>query len=255
MVADSPTTTSMSTSPDAAGRDRGPSAIPDRRRSFPGSASSGRDGSSARSASLLVLAGVAWWMLRSPAVPTESRLPLAQRAEAAAAWRQQRAARDAADDCPTPTTSVAVVVVHVTGAVRAPGVYELRPGQRVADAIDAAGGALADADADALNLAAPVADGDRIAVPTVGESSALGGAAGPRPRRHRRRGGRASGRSTSTRPVSPSWRRCPGSVRRPPRRSSTTATQHGPFATIDDLEAVRGIGPAKIEAIRDHVTV
>ncbi len=80
--------------------------------------------------------------------------------------RRQRAAAE--HPAPLPTSAApatAAVVVHVTGAVQVPGVYELRPGQRVADAIDAAGGALADADAEALNLAAPVVDGDRIAVP------------------------------------------------------------------------------------------
>ena len=94
---------------------------------------------------------------------------MAQRAEAADIVPQPAPSLVPSTVAPAPPTS-AIVVIHVTGAVRAPGVYELQLGQRVADAIDAAGGALADADADALNLAAPVADGDRIAVPTAGEA-------------------------------------------------------------------------------------
>ena len=113
--------------------------------------------------------GVAWWMLRPRSLrPKQLPLPPRRGRQVASAIRRVRSPVDgAADDRPC-------IVVHVTGAVRAPGVYELQPGRRVADAIDAAGGALADADADALNLAAPLADGDRIAVPTVGESGLAG---------------------------------------------------------------------------------
>ena len=71
----------------------------------------------------LVLVGIAWWMLRSPAVPTESRLPLAQRVEAVVA--DVNTTSSGAPTTLMPTTSVASVVIHVTGAVRTPGVYDL----------------------------------------------------------------------------------------------------------------------------------
>ena len=159
-------------------------------------------------------------MLRSPTVPTESRLPLAARADAAegspASRRPGRRPR-----WPAPPTT-AVVLIHVTGAVQAPGVYELPPGQRVADAIDAAGGALANADPNALNLAAPLADGDRIAVPTVGEAST------PAPA-HSHAGSPADAAVAAPVDVNtattPSSRRCPGSARRRPRPSSSTASR------------------------------
>ena len=157
---------------------------------------------------------------------------------------------------PPPPTTTAVVVIHVTGAVRVPGVYELQAGQRVADAIDAAGGALADADADALNLAAPVADGDRIAVPTVGEASALAGDVGA---------GHSHAAGTNAGAVGASVDLNAAGVAEletlPGVGPATAAAivehreQNGPFVTIDDLEAVRGIGPAKIDAIRDLVTL
>ena len=144
-------------------------------------------------------------------------------------------------------------MVHVTGAVQVPGVYELRPGQRVADAIDAAGGALADADAEALNLAAPVVDGDRIAVPILGESSALGDDSG---HRHATATVGAAGGT----PIDVNTAGVAELETLPGIGPATAAAivehreQHGPYATVDDLEAVQGIGPAKIEAIRDHVT-
>ena len=55
--------------------------------------------------------------------------------------------------------------VHVTGAVTSPGVYELRSGDRVIDALDAAGGAAAGADIDGLNLARRVHDAEQLVVP------------------------------------------------------------------------------------------
>lgn len=60
-------------------------------------------------------------------------------------------------------------VVHVSGAVRTPGVVTLAEAARVADALDAAGGAMPDAVLDLLNLARVVDDGERIHVPRVGE--------------------------------------------------------------------------------------
>ena len=110
-----------------------------------------------------------------------------------------------------------------------------------------------DADPGVLNLAAPVADGTRIYVPVVGEevpptpplpvAVAPGATAPPGPiDLNRATAGRAR-RPAGHRPVD---------GRRP---SSTTARANGPFASVDDLEAVRGIGPAKLEAIRALVTV
>ena len=61
------------------------------------------------------------------------------------------------------------VVVHVTGAVNKPGVYRFPPGRRVNDAVRQAGGARADGDADALNLAATLQDGERLYIPTKTE--------------------------------------------------------------------------------------
>src|SRR5207248_10525102 len=66
----------------------------------------------------------------------------------------------------TPTNSP-LVLVHVSGAVKLPGVYELREGQRVRDALAAAGGSAEGADPDGLNLAAPLKDGQHLVVPSL----------------------------------------------------------------------------------------
>ena len=55
------------------------------------------------------------------------------------------------------------------GAARRPGLYELAAGERVADLLEAAGGATRAADLDRVNLAAPVADGTQVIVPRRGE--------------------------------------------------------------------------------------
>src|SRR5258705_11575427 len=66
------------------------------------------------------------------------------------------------------STRARTVVVDVVGAVRLPGLHTLAPGTRIADAVEAAGGATARADLALVNLAAPLADGEQIVVPVRG---------------------------------------------------------------------------------------
>ncbi len=115
------------------------------------------------------------------------------------------------------------IAVHVAGAVTHPGVVELGAGTRVVDAVEAVGGAHADADLDRLNLAAKLADGQRIYVPKVGEADpgALGGGdAAPGPAAPPATVRRSAASSTSTPPRRPSSRRSRGSA--PPTRSRSS---------------------------------
>lgn len=69
---------------------------------------------------------------------------------------------------PTPDNG-ANLRVYVSGAVVHPGVYPLHNGDRVADAVDAAGGPAADADTEAVNFALRIQDQEQIHIPRVGE--------------------------------------------------------------------------------------
>jgi len=149
---------------------------------------------------------------------------------------------------PAPTDQP--IVVHITGAVPRPGVYALPQGARVQDAISAAGGFLAEADTELINLARPLEDGERLEIAYIEGAS----------------------------PVIPT----PG-VEEPPASSSelidiniasqseletlpgigpTTAQkiidyrdENGPFVSIEDIVNVSGIGPATFERIKDLITV
>jgi len=200
----------------------------------------------------VLVAAVGWWLLRSPAAPTEARLPLASSTSASTVVVSAPEPRGSPALATSTTSSVvpAVLVVHVAGAVAAPGVYELRAGDRVADAIAAAGGAIAGADPDALNLAAPLLDGDRVAVPEHGAVPPGGGVT------------HAAGESeVAAGPVNLNSATV-GELDELPGVGPATAAAivahrqaNGPFASVDDLESVRGIGPAKIEGLRELVTV
>lgn len=72
-----------------------------------------------------------------------------------------------------PTGSSATIYVHVAGQVLRPGLYPLRGGSRVMDAITAAGGKTLMADLDALNLATPLRDGQKLMVPALGEPAPI----------------------------------------------------------------------------------
>jgi competence protein ComEA len=175
----------------------------------------------------------AWLLLRQPAPPPpELVLPLA----------------GAAETSTTSTTTPPAVVVHAAGAVRAPGVYRLAAGARVADVLDAAGGPAEGADLDRLNLAAPVVDGAQVYVPRVGEplpAPVDGG--GP--------AGTPTGPLDLNVATQEQLERLPGIG--PATASAILAERErrGRFASVDDLLDVRGIGPAKLAALRDLVAV
>jgi competence protein ComEA len=148
------------------------------------------------------------------------------------------------------------VTVHAAGAVARPGVYVLPGRARVADLLAAAGGALAEADVDQLNLAAKLTDAERIYVPHKGEApapavgdSATGGASS------------GSGGSTATGPIDLNAATAaqldvlPGVGPTTAKAIVAYRSAHGGFRSVTDLLAVPGIGPAKLDAIRPLVTV
>lgn len=157
----------------------------------------------------------------------------------------------ATPDTTPPTTVATSIVAHVAGAVTGPGVVSLPPGARVADAVAAAGGTLPDADLDRVNLAAPIADGGRIYIPTVGGPDVA--AVGP--------SGGAGAEVTAPAQVdlntatADELETLPGIG--PATASAILAHRQrsGPFRRLEDLLEVRGIGPAKLEALRDLVVI
>jgi len=144
------------------------------------------------------------------------------------------------------------LVVHVVGAVRRPGLYRLREGARVADAVSRAGGATRRADLAALNLAAPLVDGIQVLVPP--RATATGGTADQgllAPTGSVAGAGRKPSLATAT---ADELDELPGVGPVTAQNILDYRAEHGPFRSVDDLDAVPGIGPARIEQLRDLVT-
>jgi competence protein ComEA len=165
-----------------------------------------------------------------------------------------------------PAPTKAPIAVHVTGAVPRPGLYEFAEGARVQDAIDAAGGLLASANSDALNLAALLSDGQQLNVPyKSGEapqqqeeeeddtSLNLPGASNentqPDPSSS---GGERININTATLEELDSL---PGIGPTLAQRIIDYRTENGPFTAIEDIMDVSGIGPVIFENIKDLITV
>jgi competence protein ComEA len=140
---------------------------------------------------------------------------------------------------PTPS-----VVVHVVGQVQQPGVVTLPDGSRVADAIDAAGGAGAEADLSAVNLARVLVDGEQVIVPRPGEAIAPVGGSGP-----------GSGVLNLNAADVGALDGLPGIGPVLAQRIVDWRADHGRFSAVEELTEVSGIGPTVLEGLRDLVTV
>jgi len=208
-------------------------------------------------AAVVAIGSIGWLTLSSSHQPAELTLP---RADANSADAAVRAAASPSANAGVPTastTSIAGVVAHVAGAVNQPGVVHLAAGARVTDAVDAAGGLRDDADPERINLAAPVTDGERVYVVAVGQvaaPTAVGGTAV------------SSGAAGSATGAAPSIIDLDAATAEqldalPGVGPATAAaivdyrTKNGPFTRVEDLLDVRGIGDAKLDALRDSVTV
>lgn len=144
-----------------------------------------------------------------------------------------------------------VVIVHVAGAVEEPGIVELRPGDRVVDALRAAGGATTKADLSALNLARPVTDGEQVYVPLPGEippapAAAAGSGSG---------GGGSDGVVDLNTADAQALDSLPGVGPVLAERILDWRTEHGRFTSVDELAEVSGIGEKLLSRLRDKVQV
>ena len=136
------------------------------------------------------------------------------------------------------------LVVHVVGAVRRPGLFRVADGARIADALARAGGPTRRADLSAVNLAAPLADGQQVIVPLR-----LPPGVAPPP------GAVAAGAKVSLAVATvEQLDELPGIGPVTAQKIVDWRTSNGPFRSVEDLDDVPGIGPARIETLRELVT-
>jgi competence protein ComEA len=176
------------------------------------------------SAALLVSA---WWIARSG--PQGELIPTA-------------AGSEPSPLVATPTL-VAEVVVHVAGRVRSPGLYRLPEGARVFDALEAAGGARPRVDLSTVNLARVLLDGEQILVGTTPQPGAPGGSSS---------GSSLVNLNSADQAL---LETLPGVGPVTASAIMEFREQNGPFASVDDLLDVSGIGEKTLEQLRPFVTV
>lgn len=131
-----------------------------------------------------------------------------------------------------------LIAVHVKGAVAEPGLYWLAPDSRVDDAVQAAGGALPEADLDNVNLAAFVSDGSQLYVPFAGESEDA-----------------VSGPLNINTATEAQLEVLDGIGETKARAIVEYRESHGDFASVEQLTRVDGIGDATLDKIREQICV
>ncbi|NWG15416.1 MAG: helix-hairpin-helix domain-containing protein [Chloroflexi bacterium] len=142
---------------------------------------------------------------------------------------------------PTSTATPGPITVYVTGAVLKPAaLVTLPPGSRVLDAIEAAGGLADTADPDGVNLAGLLRDGDQVHVPELGQTVTL-----PTP------GG--GGVININEATLEDLMLLPGIGPALAQRILDYRAANGPFANLEALDAVSGVGPSLLEGLKDRV--
>jgi competence protein ComEA len=195
-----------------------------------------------------VVAVGAWWVVRVPPAPVESTI----------SFTATSLAGDESASSPAEANSSLGIVVHVAGEVNNPGVYTLSNSARMIDAVLAAGGATARADLEVINLATPLMDSSQIFVPAKGVAERPVFAR-PQPGMN---GVQSTQNSSDSGGVVNINRASVTELDALPGVGPSTAqaivdyrTTNGPFSSPEDLLNVKGIGPAKFEAMRKLVGV
>jgi competence protein ComEA len=210
---------------------------------------------------IVMVVGV-WWVVRVPPPPPEATIPFASSTIAVGL------VAPGLGNVASPASAVARITIYVSGEVVKPGVYVLLPTARIIDALQAAGGATSAADLVVVNLAAPLVDAAQVFIPRIGST--------PRVKLPRPRAGinlpTAGSVVVGSGSGSGSGSAVPGIVDLNsaslsdldslPGVGPSTAqaiidyrVANGPYASVDDLLNVRGIGPSKLAAMRVRVRV
>jgi competence protein ComEA len=158
---------------------------------------------------------------------------------------QQASATGVAKDKPG-SGSAAAIFVHVIGAVERPGLFTLRDGDRVIDAIAAAGGFIDTADQGQVNLARFVTDGEQLVVPVVGATPPVAGAAGAGIS-----GGKVNLNTADLATLETLPRVGPAMA----QKIIDWRTSNGRFSSVEDLLSITGVGQKTFEQLKDLVTV
>ena len=202
-----------------------------------------------------------WWQVsagRAEVLPLSGATPPESSAPAGLASEGTEAAGSGSK--PPQPVHAGPAVLHVAGAVARPGIVEVSPGSRVHDAIAAAGGGTPGADLDRLNLAAVVVDGQKIYVPLEGEPLPAGSAGAA----SEEDGGSAAGGSGSPSMAGKTNLNSAGidELGALPKVGPVLAQrivdwrkEHGPFTSIEELDAVDGVGPKMLETLLPLVSV
>jgi competence protein ComEA len=137
------------------------------------------------------------------------------------------------------------LVVHVVGAVHRPGLYRLPSGSRVNDAVERAGGATRKANLAGINLAAPLADGLQVVVPSTTPGGGVAAASSS--------GGAVSGPLDLNSATLEQLETLPGVGPVTAQKIIDYRTQHGAFTSVQELDAVPGIGPSHMAQLKGLV--
>ena len=179
-------------------------------------------------AGVITCAIAGWWVFHTPRAPVEQNIPFAS--------------------VVTQPPKEVTLMVHVLGAVQRPGVYSLPDGARVFEAVFLAGGFTSEADQPAINLAATLSDGTQIYVPAIGEParSLPSGSVGGDPASSIVNLNTASARELEVLPgIGPTTAQAIIQYRE----------ENGPFESVEELLKVQGIGDAKLNAIRELISL
>jgi len=155
-----------------------------------------------------------------------------------------------------PTSTPGPIHVHVTGAVRQPGVYALPPASRLFQAVEAAGGLVSDADSERVNLADFVQDGQQVFVPRLGTPMPPSPTPLSWPVKQSANPGQAEDSLVNINTATVAQLDAlPGIGPKYAERIIAYREAHGPFSSPDQIVQVKGIGPATYEKIEGRITV
>lgn len=141
------------------------------------------------------------------------------------------------------------VMVHISGAVKNPGIIKLDSSKRVVDALEMAGGATDEADLDRINLAAKLHDEEKIYIPKIGEAPKNEMA----PLMSSGSSGKASDKININSADSSELQKIPGVGAKTAEKIINYRSQN-PFSSIEDIKNVDGIGDKKFDSMKDYIS-